>query len=111
MALLQGHDVVDHATAHQPVVTRVGWYLDVGDALDRPVAEGSDGALGKRLACACPPLCVDDVISLAPSRDELGNQLWRVLQIAVDHDYGVAPRGLEPGNRRHRLAEPARETQ
>src|SRR5207248_2573002 len=105
VALLERHHVVDHAAAHEPEVTRVRWYLDVGDALYQPVADGGDDALGDSLARACPPLCIHDVVALAPAHDQLGDQLGRVLQIAVDHHHRIAARGIEPGDRRHWLTE------
>ena len=66
---------------------------------------------GQRLALAGAALGVDDVEALAPALDELGDQLGRVLEVAVDHDDGVAARRLQPGDRRHRLAEAPREAQ
>ena len=111
MALLERDDVVDDAAAHETEVAGVRRDLDLGDAGDDPVAERRDDALGQRLALARPALRIDDVVALAPAADELRDQLRRILEVAVDHDDGVAGGGLEPGERGHRLAEASREAQ
>ena len=70
-----------------------------------------DDALGQRLPLTRAALRVDDLEALAPARDHVGDQLRRVLEVAVDHDHGVAAAASMPGQRRRRLAEAAREAQ
>ncbi len=111
VTLGQRHDVVHDATAEQTKITGVGRDLDFGDAGDHPIADVRDDPLGQRLAGARAPLGVDDLVAVAPARDQLGDQLGRILQVAVDNDDRVARRGLEPRDRRHRLTEPSRKAQ
>ena len=109
--LAQRDHVVDHTPAHQPEVPGVGGDLDVGDALDDAVADRRDDPLGQRLPRARAALGVDDLIPLAPAGDHVGDQLRRVLQVAVDHHYRVARGRLHARQRRGGLAEAAREAQ
>ena len=73
VTLLQRDHVVDHPTAHQAKVAGVRGDLDVRYPSDHPVAEGRDDALRDRLAGTGAPLCVDDVVALAPAHEQLGD--------------------------------------
>ena len=61
----------------------------------------------KKRRLALDPLAVDDVVALAPVRDELRDQLGRVLEIAVEQHDGVTGRDPHPGGERALRAERA----
>ena len=52
---------------------------------------------------------VYDLETLAPLLDEFGNDFGRVLEIAVDHDNGLAPGALQAGRDGHLVTEVTRE--
>ena len=109
--LLQRDDVLDDAATQQPEIAGVRRDVDLADAPDYAVAERRDDPLGQRLPLPGPPLGVDDVVALLPARDELGDQLRGILQVAVDHDDGIAAGGLQAGERGHRLPKAPGEAQ
>ena len=61
---------------------------DVGEVVEDPV-ERLVGELHEQGGLALDPPAVDDVVALAPERDELLDQLGRVLEVAVEQDAGV----------------------
>ena len=111
MTLLQRDDVIDHATAHQAKIARVRRNLDLRNSNDQPVPDRGDHALDQRLALPAPALRIDDVITLPPPDDELGDQLRRVLEIAIDDHDRVTGGGFHPGDRCHWLTEATREAE
>src|SRR5438105_1230843 len=54
-------------------------------------------------------MCVYDVEPIAPPTDEIWNQLWRILQVAVDNHDCVTRGRLQSRERSHRLPESTRE--
>src|SRR5205085_5019262 len=97
VAFVERDDVVDDPTAHEAEIAGIRGNLDVRDLADDAVAERGDKALGPRLTLTGASLRVDDVVSLAPARDKLADQLRRILEVAVDDDGRIAAGRVESG--------------
>ena len=103
---------LDGAAAEQPEIAGVGRDVDAADTLHQRIEQVSRATLERAFARACDPLCVDHVgPALAPSGDQLRDQLRRVLKIGVDHDHRCAARVVQAGGQCHLLAEVARQVE
>ncbi len=110
-ALAQPQQRVQRRAVEQPEVPGVGLEVDLGEAAHDRVEPARGGELHARLALPHAPLGDDDVRAVAPASDQLGDQLGRVLEVAVEHHHRVADRVVEAGGDRHLVAERPREVQ
>ncbi len=109
VALWHGHEGVHHPPVQQPEIARVRGDVDRGQAADGAVEHGGGEQLEARLAGTFSPLRVDHLGALTPPRDEVGDDLGRVLQVGVDDDHGVAAGVVQAGGDGDLVAEVARE--
>ena len=110
-ALAHAQQGVQRRAVEQPEVARVRLELDLGETAHDRVEPACGGELHARLALAHAALGDHDVRAVAPALDHVGDQLGRVLQVAVEHRDGVAARVVEAGRDRHLVPERAREVQ
>ena len=110
-ALAHAQQRVERRAVEEAEVAGVGLELDLGEPAHERVEPARGGELEARLALALAALGDHDVGALAPALDQLGDQLRRVLEVAVDHHHRVPARVVEAGGERHLVAERAREVE
>ena len=100
---------VDDAAAHQTKIAGIDWDRNFGKALDDAVEQARSKELKWTFAFARSPHRVDDVVAFAPLCIERGDELGRVLQIAVHQDDRVARSDIDAGRGSELVTEIARE--
>ena len=110
-ALAQAQERVERGAVEEAEVAGVGLEVDLREPAHERVEPARGRELEARLALALAPLGDDDVRALAPARDQVGDELGRILEIAVDHHHRVAARVVEPGGQRQLVAEGPRQVQ
>ena len=102
---------VQHPPVDEAKIADVDRRVEVGDDAEQPVEEGRAQSAEEGLALAPAPYRVHDVVLFAPARDQLRDDLGRVLQVAVhDHDR-LAGRPIEARRDGDLVPEVSRERQ
>jgi hypothetical protein len=100
---------IDRATAQQAEVAGIARHLSARGTFEQAIECRRCQALELGLAIACNPLCRDDVITLVPSLEQFGDELWRILEVRIDDDDRSAERVIETGGQHQPLPEVATE--
>ena len=90
VVLAHRHQRVHNAPIEQAKVARVAWDLDGRDTRDQPIERRGGQQLETGLARAPGTLGVDHLDAGLPTRNQLRDNLGRILQIGVHDDDGVA---------------------
>ncbi len=98
---------VDHGARQQPEVRGAGLQLHGAHAHEGLVEPARGEPLPARHVLAIVADRLDDVAARLPLLHHLGYQLRRVLQVAVQHDSGVARRGVQARHQGQLVAETA----
>ena len=101
---------VDDATIHEAEIAGVERNVDVGNRTQQAIEDAIRDCL-ERVPCAAPAHREDDVASLAPQTDEIGDDLRWILQVAVHDDDGSTLRVINARGDRGLMSEIARENE
>src|SRR5206468_6077203 len=107
-ALRERHERARHPAVEEAEVAGVERDVDLGDRTQAPVEGRVGGALQEPVLAPAPD-GVDDVVALAPLRDEARQHLGRILEIGVHGDDRITHRRVEARLQRRLMPEVARE--
>jgi len=107
--LAKGPQREHDAPAHQPKVACVDRYVDADHGLQKAIKNISGRTFENRLSFARSPHAVHDVVTLSKSREHLGDDLRRVLQVGIHHHHRLAARVVEAGSDGELVSEIARQ--
>jgi hypothetical protein len=94
------------APRDQPVIGRAFLDRNVRQGVDEPVKQPGVEALEQSRSRPILANGVNDVGPLFEFRDQYGDQLGRVLQVAIEHDDSVGVAVIHARDQRHLVTEP-----
>ena len=108
-AFLQPVHRVDRLAVEQAEVAGAARDIAAREEVEQPVEGLSIEFSERSVGLAVDAVAVDDLVAVAPLRQELERHLGRMLQVRVHDDGSVAARVFQPGRDRQFLAEIAAE--
>ena len=100
---------LERAAVDEPEIAGGGGHVDLGQPAQHAVEPARGQILEAALALPLLHDCVDDLVARLPARDELGDDLRRMLEVSVHRHHGLAAREVEARSQRDLMPEPARE--
>ena len=96
---------LDGTSTQQAKISSILRQIDITDFLHQPVKGVCRGLFKKCLTFPSFTLGVDDIETVLPFRDQIRDQLRRVLQISIDDHHCIAFRLMQTCSHRDLLAE------